>query len=202
MVALLVSRQLVITVQLFAKVKKEKGISEDVGYEVQKDESTVPGASKYNQRLDSVVGYCGKKGDDHECDDECCIVIGDGDDAWKIITDAHATQQLAGYLALAVIVPLDERLPRIALVAHATCNRFTAAWQRRQWRRIEALADELISPVGEQGSNQRLRGCCLARHCAPCMLRSLRLAPAPSCDSTLAGLRATAPMVTSDAPSS
>ena len=117
-----------------------------MGYEVQKDESTVPGASTYNQRLDSIVGYCGKKGDGHECDDECCIVIGDGDDAFKIIRDAHETQQLAGYLALAVIVPLDERLPRIALVAHATCNRFTAVWQRRQWRRIEALADELVSP--------------------------------------------------------
>ena len=160
--------------QLYAKVKTEKGISEDVGYEIQKDESTVPGASEYNYRLDSIVGYCGEKGDSHECDDECCIVIGDGDDACQIIRDAHATQQLAGYLALAVIVPLDERLPRIALVAHATCNRFTAVWQRRQWRRIEALADELISPVRLWRSNQRPDGCCPpVSVCCACSVLSL-----------------------------
>ena len=132
--------------QLYAKIKAEKGITEDVGYELQKDESAVPGGSQYNQRLDAIVGYCGTKGDGHQCDDECCIVIGDGDDAYQIIRDAHETQQLAGYLALIVVVPLDERLPCIALVAHATCNRFTARWQRDQWERVEKLADELISP--------------------------------------------------------
>jgi hypothetical protein len=132
--------------QLYAKIKASKGITEKVGFELQKDESTVPGASQYNQRLDSIVGNCGKKGAGHECDDECCIWIGEDDDAYDIIKKAHEEQQLAGYLALVVVVPLDERLPRIALVAHATCNRFTAAWQRRQWRRMEALADELISP--------------------------------------------------------
>ena len=132
--------------QLYSKIKVDKGITEKIGYELQKDESTVPGASQYNQRLDSIVGFCGKKGDCHECDDECSIVIGNGEDAYEIIQKAHDEQQLAGYLALVVIVPLDERLPRIALVAHATCNRFTATWQRKQWQRMEALANELISP--------------------------------------------------------
>ena len=58
---------------MYAKIKAEKGITEKVGYELQKDESTVPGASEYNQRLDSIVGFCGRKGAGHECDDMCCI---------------------------------------------------------------------------------------------------------------------------------
>ena len=131
---------------MYGKIKAAKGITEKVGYELQKDESTVPGASEYNQRLDSIVGFCGKKGAGHECDDACCIWIGEDDKAYDIIHQAHDEQQLAGYLALVVVVPLDERLPRITLVAHATCNRFTAVWQRRQWQRMEALANELVSP--------------------------------------------------------
>ena len=52
--------------QLYAKIKASKGITEKVGYELQKDDPTVPGASEYNQRLDSIVGFCGKKGPDHQ----------------------------------------------------------------------------------------------------------------------------------------
>ena len=55
----------------------------------------MPGASEYNQRLDSLVGTCGDAGPCHECNVEASIVVGDGDDANQKILDAHRTQQLA-----------------------------------------------------------------------------------------------------------
>jgi hypothetical protein len=131
---------------VYERAKVAAGITEPVAYELQADETTVPGASEYNQRLDSLVGFCGAKGDCHECDVEASIVIGDGDDAYEKILAAHRTQQLAGYLAVVIVVPLCKTLPAIVVCAYATCNRFTAAWVQGFWRRVEASARRFISP--------------------------------------------------------
>ena len=40
---------------LYGMVKEQIGLSEPVAYELQADETTVPGASQYNQRGDSLV---------------------------------------------------------------------------------------------------------------------------------------------------
>jgi len=37
-------------------------------YELSEDETTVLTASQYNERRDSLVGFCGKCGVDHICD--------------------------------------------------------------------------------------------------------------------------------------
>jgi hypothetical protein len=117
-----------------------------VAYELQEDETTVPGASEYNHRLDSLVGFCGDRGDGHQCSENGSIIIGDGDDAYEIIIANHHTQQLAGYLRVMVVVPLSKWLPALTVVAHATCNRFTTNWVRDQWNRTTAMAKRLISP--------------------------------------------------------
>ena len=110
--------------EIYAKAKAAKGITEPIPYELQEDETTVPGASKYNQRLDSIVGTCGHKGPNHTCcDDGGSRVIGSGDDAYKIIEEHFETQQLAGYLRLMVVVPQVHGLPRLVVLVHATCNR-------------------------------------------------------------------------------
>ena len=147
-----VHRELFEKVGLFYRdAKKMRGISGKVLYELSEDETTVPGASQYNQHLDSIVGFCGKRGPTHMCDECCSVVIGDKDDAYEIIEGAWRDYQLAGYLRLMVVNPLHEGLPALAVLAHATCNRFDAAWVRDQWRRTDALADELISPhLGER----------------------------------------------------
>jgi hypothetical protein len=132
--------------KVYERSKAAAKIEEPVAYELQADETTVPGASEYNQRLDSLVGTCGAKGDCHECDVEASIVIGDDEDAYEKILAAHRTQQLAGYLAVVIVVPLCKALPAIVVTAYATCNRFTAAWVRRFWTRVEASARLFISP--------------------------------------------------------
>ena len=49
-----------------------------------------------------------------------------------------------------MVNPLDKRLPCLAVLAHATCNRFDAPWVDRQWQRTKALAQQYISPhLGE-----------------------------------------------------
>ena len=149
---------------VYARAKEQAGITEPVAYELQADETTVPGASEFNQRLDSLVGSCGDAGPCHECNVEASIVVGDGDDAYQRILDAHRTQQLAGYLAIVVVVPLCKLLPAVVVCAYATCNRFTAAWVRRLWVRLEAGARRYISPRlgpfeghGSDGDARRFR---------------------------------------------
>jgi hypothetical protein len=102
---------------------------------------------EYNQRLDSLVGTCGNKGEFHQCDVDASVVIGEGDDVYEKILQAHRTQQLAGYLSIAIIVPLCKKLPSIVICAFATCNRFTAEWVRRLWQRIEAGVAQFVSPI-------------------------------------------------------
>ena len=132
--------------KVYAAIKQQLGIVGPVFYELSEDETTVPGASQYNQRLDSIVGFCGRKGPGHTCDAKHCIVIGTGDDAYKIIENAWATQQLAGYLRLMVVNPLHDKLPSLSVMAHATCNRFNASWIRNDWVTTKALALKYISP--------------------------------------------------------
>ena len=133
--------------KLYERAKAAANITEPVAYEIQADETTVPGASEYNQRLDSLVGTCGNKGEFHQCDVDASIVIGEGGDAYEKILQAHRTQQLAGYLSIAIIVPLCKKLPSIVICAFATCNRFTAEWVRRLWQRIEAGVAQFVSPI-------------------------------------------------------
>ena len=66
------------------------------------------------------------------CDPHCSIVVGEGD-AYSIIENAHTHYQLAGYLRVVVINPLHEQLPRLTIVVHAHCNRFTTGWLKKQW---------------------------------------------------------------------
>ena len=108
--------------KLYEAMMKSKGIKPPVMYERAEDDTTVPGASEYNQRLDSLVGFCGQLAQDgqpHVCDPHCSIVIGEGDDAYSIIENAHTNYQLAGYLRVVVINPLHLQLPRLTAVSPA-----------------------------------------------------------------------------------
>ena len=52
---------------IYGNVKEKVGIKGPVYYELSEDETTVPGASQYNERLDSIVGFCGHRGPNHRC---------------------------------------------------------------------------------------------------------------------------------------
>ena len=135
--------------EVYRAIKEQKGITGPVLYERAEDDTTVPGASEFNQRLDSLIGFCGRRtreGHPHVCDPNCSIVIGEGEDAYQIIEDAHADYQLAGYIRVVVINPLHKELPRLTVVLHAHCNRMTRAWFRQQWAVEEEIFERLVSP--------------------------------------------------------
>ena len=131
------------------QIKDAKGIVGPIPYELQEDETPVPGASEYNQHLDSVVGWCGPKlgptGEPHMCDAKCCVSLS-RDTAYEDLMHAHDTMQLAGYLRMMMVVPQHVDLPALAVMAHPTCNSFTARWVRAQWEETQELATKYISP--------------------------------------------------------
>ena len=48
--------------EMYREIKKQKGITGPVLYERAEDDTTVPaGASEFNQRLDSLIGFCGRR---------------------------------------------------------------------------------------------------------------------------------------------
>jgi len=69
-----------------------------------------------------------------------------GDNAYTIIDSAHDDYQLAGYIRLMMVNPLEQRLPSLAVMVHAHCNRFDIPWLRDDWVSTKAMAEELISP--------------------------------------------------------
>ena len=84
--------------RIYASLKTRLGIKGPVLYELSEDETTVPGASQYNERLDSIVGFCGERGPNHCCDPSLSIVIGDGD-----VSLANQTYSLRPPLLLAAV---------------------------------------------------------------------------------------------------
>ena len=126
-------------------MKAAHGIEGAIAYELQEDETPVPGASEFNQRLDSVVGWCGPKAEDHQCDSKCCVSL-KGANAYADLLHAHDTMQLAGYLRMMMVVPLHPSLPALSVMAHPTCNRFDHRWVRDQWEETTKLAELYISP--------------------------------------------------------
>eukprot|EP00966_Prymnesium_polylepis_P336083 7391409-Prymnesium_polylepis.2 len=143
---------------IYEKMKADLTIQGPVLYELSEDETTVPTASQYNERRDSLVGSCGKRGEGHVCDPNLSIILGDGDNLFSVLEQHHKEQQLAGYLRLVVVNPLHEKLPPLAVVAHATCNRFTSEWIRAEWQQMEAMAEQHLSPKlgvlkGQHGSD-------------------------------------------------
>jgi len=61
--------------------------------------------------------------------------------------DAFTHMKMAGYLKLAVINPLHERLPKLVLVLQATCNQFSASMVAKQWTEMQRLFDVHLAPV-------------------------------------------------------
>ena len=134
---------------VYRKAKAAKGITQPIMYELAEDDTTVPGASEFNQRFDSIIGFCGlcaAEGRPHVCDPQCNIVIGEGDDAYAIIESSHANYQLAGYLRVVVVNPLHCALPRLTVVVHPHCNRMDIGWFRKDWAKLVELAERFVTP--------------------------------------------------------
>ena len=94
---------------------------------------------RWNAKHDVLIGFCGPKGDSHQCISSCVITVGDGACGYKNIVNAFQTNVIGHYGRVLVANPLHEKLPRLVLVVHSTCNKFDATFVREQWTEVERL---------------------------------------------------------------
>ena len=123
---------------------------------------------------DELVGTCGKKSSNHQCDMGYKIVLGNDENSHKRVLDAFATCCVSTYARVIMINPLHHDLPALAIAAMSACNRFDAQVVRRQWQLCDdacatASGGErfLISGKASDGDSRRfalmLRDMCKPR---------------------------------------
>ena len=94
---------------------------------------------RWNATNDTLLGFCGRKGEDHQCSSNDLIIVGDGAQGYETIVDAFQNHTVGHYARLLIVNPLHEHLPRLALVVHCTCNRFDSEFIKNQWNLVEQM---------------------------------------------------------------
>jgi hypothetical protein len=120
---------------------------EKVLWQLSEDESTITRRVSWCPRIDGLHGYCGEAGEGHVCKEDSVVIVGPRAGAYAIIENAHLSMQLASYIRLVMINPLYPDLPKLAVLVHGTCNRFTAAWIKESWARLRVLVYKHVVPV-------------------------------------------------------
>eukprot|EP00112_Aurelia_sp_Birch-Aquarium-sp1_P019012 Seg4620.1 transcript_id=Seg4620.1/GoldUCD/mRNA.D3Y31 product="hypothetical protein" protein_id=Seg4620.1/GoldUCD/D3Y31 len=118
------------------------GIKHSVPCVTAEDETWIIERVEYNQGKDEAWGFCGEKKEDHVCEEDFVVTVGNDEGSYSRIVDAFKNNQKAGYLRIIILSPLHRKLPRIVTMIQATCNRFTHADVKSQWRRLLGLASE------------------------------------------------------------
>jgi hypothetical protein len=134
-------------VQLLSKIMQKRGISPGtVISQASEDETAVIAEVRWNQRLDALIGFCGKVGDNHKCDPGGVVVqLGGANgvgNVYEQIMSAFEENRIGWYGRLIMINPLCEGLPSIPVLFQSTCNRFDADLVRRQWNELSVCWQE------------------------------------------------------------
>jgi hypothetical protein len=124
--------------QIYADAKKVHGITGPVPVILAEDETKVKSRVAYEQKWDSLAGFCGVK-DNHVCISDYKLLVGSGDEGYSRVVEGFRTNKVGGFARVVVVNPLHDKLPRLVLVVSYTCNCFNAAWVRDQWKTIERL---------------------------------------------------------------
>ena len=94
---------------------------------------------RWNAKDDCLIGFCGPKSENHQCNSSYAITVGDGVCGYDNIVNAFQTNVIGHYARILLANPLHEKLPHLVLVAHSTCNKFDATFVRHQWTTLETL---------------------------------------------------------------
>jgi hypothetical protein len=120
---------------------------EKVLWQLSDDESTITRRVSWCPRTDGPHCYCGEAGEGHVCKEDSVVIVGPRARAYAIIEKAHLSMQLASYICLVMINPLHLDLPKLAVLVHGTCNRFSAEWIKESWARLRLLVRKHVVPV-------------------------------------------------------
>ena len=118
-----------------------------VPVQLSEDETAVVRRVCYDQKNDTLVGFCGLAGENHVCKENCAIVIGDGEEGYNTIIQAFKSYIIGSYGRLMMINPLHPSLPKISILIMPTCNTFDNNMVRDQMERIMNNYDKYIAPV-------------------------------------------------------
>ena len=124
---------------------KEKEIANQVPWLCAEDETGVQKGVTFHQETDLLIGFCGKKVDDHKCLTDFQLVIGDTDESYEFMVKCFR-EYCIGTLARAMILnPLHAGLPRVVIGLFPTCNKFTHKDVEKQWIAIEEIFERKMS---------------------------------------------------------
>ena len=118
-----------------------------VPVQLSEDETAIVRRVCYDQKNDTLVGFCGLAGDNHACKENCVIVIGDGEEGYNTIIQASKSYIIGSYGRLIMINPLHPSLPKIPILIMPTCNTFDNNMVCNQMERIMNNYDKYIAPV-------------------------------------------------------
>ena len=103
------------------------------------DETGVQKSVTFHQDTDLLIGFCGKKGENHECLVNIRIAVGDDMNSYDKMVEAFQ-ENIVGSLARVLILnPLHSCLPTLVVSLFPTCNRFTHTDVDKQWNKVEEL---------------------------------------------------------------
>ena len=115
--------------------------------QLSEDETAIIKKVTYNQRDDTLVGFCGKSGDAHQCMTNCVIKVGDGEEGYNTIVDAFKTHTIGCYGRLIMINTLHPSLPNIPVLMMSTCNTFDHEMVHKQFKMIGEFYKKHIEPI-------------------------------------------------------
>ena len=124
--------------EIYKGVKLGHGIVGLIPIILAKDETKVKGRLVWDQKYDTLAGFCGIE-NNHVCVSNFRLIVGSGSDGYNNIVDSFSNNHVGGFARIVMVNPLHQSLLRLVLVVNCTCNCFNAAWVRRQWKVIEKL---------------------------------------------------------------
>jgi hypothetical protein len=126
---------------------EEKGIIGSVLVEQSEDETVIIKLLEYMQATDTIVGSCGRRGADHECQPDYVHVVGHDQGSYARLQDFFRHSIVAHMARVVMINPLHTDLPAYCVLLMPTCNTFRHHFVVRQWERIEELHRRYLLPV-------------------------------------------------------
>ena len=132
--------------EIYKEAKVAYGIVGAVPVILAEDERKLRSRVSYEQRFDSLAGFCGPK-DNHVCISSYKLILGTGEAGYNKILDCFRADKVGGFARVVMVSPLHENLPRLVLCMSCTCNCFDSQWIKNQWEQIEKLWETYCKDV-------------------------------------------------------
>ena len=77
------------------------------------DEISLEVQIAYDERTDTLQGFCGRKGLDHQCEHDFTVSVGDGEEGYNNIVQAFENLQIDTLARATILNPLVKEYPNL-----------------------------------------------------------------------------------------